>query len=109
MSKDRDEFVAILAREFPDRSSAEVIGLAGELMRLGRQYGRLQEAACNGELTADQLKREARVEQYIRGICREWKMGCILSGDPRGATVKLKLPSGKSNSWGGEGWCVPNS
>ncbi len=27
--------------------------------------------------------------------------------DPRGYTVKLSLPSGRSNHWGGETWGVP--
>ena len=31
----------------------------------------------------------------------------IFSGDPRGACVKLKVRSGFSDSWGGEGLCVP--
>jgi hypothetical protein len=33
----------------------------------------------------------------------------IFTYDPRGATVKLHLPSGATNSFGGEGWCVPTS
>lgn len=33
----------------------------------------------------------------------------LFEGDPRGACVKLILPSGRNNSWGGaeEGFCVP--
>ena len=31
----------------------------------------------------------------------------IFSGDPRGACVKIIVPSGRSDSWGGEGMCVP--
>jgi hypothetical protein len=29
------------------------------------------------------------------------------SGDPRGATVKLKMPDGRYDDWGQEGICVP--
>lgn len=31
----------------------------------------------------------------------------IFQGDPRGACVKLKVPSGKTDDWGREGICVP--
>ena len=33
-----------------------------------------------------------------------------VGGDPRGYTLKLRLPSGKGNTWGGDecGWGVPS-
>jgi len=34
-------------------------------------------------------------------------MGVKLSGDPRGYTVKLIVPSGRTNDWGREGIGVP--
>jgi hypothetical protein len=33
----------------------------------------------------------------------------IFTYDPRGATVKLRLPSGAANNFGGDGWCVPTT
>lgn len=37
--------------------------------------------------------------------------GCVpvFSGDPRGATVKLQVPSGATGDWGQVGICVPTS
>ena len=32
----------------------------------------------------------------------------IFGGDPRGAVLKLRVPSGKANDWGGAGICVPS-
>ncbi len=31
----------------------------------------------------------------------------VFSGDPRGCTLKIKVPSGYTNDWGKEGLCVP--
>lgn len=31
----------------------------------------------------------------------------IFNGDPRGACTKLRVPSGRTDDWGGEGVCVP--
>jgi hypothetical protein len=33
----------------------------------------------------------------------------VFSGDPRGATVKLRVPSGKCDDWGQTGLCIPTS
>lgn len=50
-----------------------------------------------------------RARQRIEAACRLWSIKLNFQGDPRGACVKLILPSGKWNSWGGEesGFCVP--
>lgn len=109
MSKQRGEFVAVLARELPERSIPAVIDLAAKLMRWGRQYCRLQEAACNRELTLAEQQAENRLETRIAVLCQEHGLGAIMGGDPRGATVKIELPSGRTNSLSGEGWCVPGS
>lgn len=132
MSK-RDEFVATLAREYPQLSSTQIGSVAAQLMRLGRAYGRLQEAFCNGDYPADNGQRETRLcdqcglawatESFRGGVCPDCRTeakirtACaglpgsepIFSGDPRGATVKLKLPSGRTDDWGQVGVCVPNS
>jgi predicted Zn-ribbon and HTH transcriptional regulator len=69
------------------------------------------------------------IEEAIRGVCGELSklraghhhapngtgaliqrgFAPIFTHDPRGATVKLHLPSGTTNSFGGEGWCVPTT
>lgn len=50
-----------------------------------------------------------RARQRIKDACKPYGIKPIFSGDPRGACVKLILPSGKHNSFGGEehGYCVP--
>ncbi len=50
-----------------------------------------------------------RARQRIERACQPWGIKPNFSYDPRGACVKLLLPSGRWNSWGGkeEGYCVP--
>jgi hypothetical protein len=49
------------------------------------------------------------LQKQIAGLCYAYRLKPNFSGGRRGATVKVILPSGKSNSPNGEGWCVPNS
>lgn len=50
-----------------------------------------------------------RARQRIEAACKPWGIVPTFSGDPRGACVKLVLPSGRWNSAGGaeDGYCVP--
>lgn len=59
---------------------------------------------CNrGELTPRQAKREKRLIQVLRDFYGD---ALDVNGDPRGYVVKIKLPSGRYNNWGGEAWGV---
>lgn len=178
--KDREQFVARLAQEYPAMPPGDVADLAGRIMRHGATYARLQEAMCNGDFPADNGERRTKVcpkcgngwapasyvgdecpdchrERLIAGICAQfpkrwrvlhddklqhvadsegdamawllshqsasihhatthegWKIEAagvspIFNGDPRGATVKLSVPSGKTDDWGQVGICVPTA
>ena len=50
-----------------------------------------------------------RARQRIEAACKPWGIVPNFQGDPRGACVKLLLPSGRWNSMGGaeDGFCVP--
>lgn len=49
---------------------------------------------------------EARVKAVLARQHRpEWE--AIFNGDPRGAVLKVKVPSGRTDDWGREGVCVP--
>lgn len=50
-----------------------------------------------------------KARQRIDKACEKWGIKPNHSGDPRGCCVKLILPSGRYNSWGGaeDGFCVP--
>lgn len=53
---------------------------------------------------------QKRTEDGLRRLATQ--LGCpgvAFEGDPRGGyTVKLLLPSGRSNSFDGEGWIIPH-
>jgi hypothetical protein len=57
---DREQLVAQLARELPERSLYQVVELARKLSRAGATLQRLAEAQCNGEWPADNGVRETR-------------------------------------------------
>ena len=50
---------------------------------------------------------EARFEARVRALCQRHGLTPIFDGDPRGAVLKLKVPSGRTNDGGREGVCVP--
>lgn len=47
-----------------------------------------------------------RIERKISANLPKGFAG-VFNGDPRGSTVKIKVPSGRSNGWSNEGMCVP--
>jgi hypothetical protein len=108
MTTQRRELVAfavVMAEEFPRVAGLPAVLLG--LVRLARRHHRFQEAHCNYGLSAAEEAAEQRCEDAIQRLCRG--LGCepVFSGDPRGATVKLKVPSGRTDDWGGVGICVP--
>lgn len=81
---------------------------AVELLRLADRLQHYAEAACNYSLTPAQEKRVATLEARVLAICAELGLRVTFNGDPRGYAVKLHLPSGHYNTWGGreEGWGI---
>ncbi len=103
-TREREEFVAVMTRECPEVRELVLLDALRRLMRLAARHGRLQEEACNHDMPEGY---DAATEQRITNICAE--IGCVpvFSGDPRGCTVKLKVPSGRTNDFCGTGICVP--
>lgn len=104
----------------PAGQSMEYVAICSALHRSTARHSRIQETLCNGptndnwseawQTAVEQL--DANCEKRIRELCARL-IDCqgkaiepIFSGDPRGCTVKLKLPSGFTNDWGREGVCV---
>jgi len=136
-TKEREAFVRAMteevakARGFVDCIPIvdQVTLLARRILRWGHTHGRLAEEACNGDWPlrhTDQTAWAKELERQQRRAERIIELGCfhlneliygigidgpafapIFSGDPRGHTVKLRVPSGRSDSWGGVG--VPTS
>ncbi len=122
---DRGRFIEIMRAEgVPEYVSRGVLRHAATIQRLSA-------AECNGDWPCDNGER--KVKSCVRcgtgyapstlargGLCPSCRAGdrvtsllgpypvkVILGGDPRGACVKLAVPSGRTDDWGQEGICVP--
>jgi hypothetical protein len=96
-------------------SWAERQAAAKRLLTLAAQYARIQLSICNDDPSRygpgweeQREKREDKIEKDIRDLCARFPgVRPIFSGDPRGACVKLEVPSGFTDDWGQTGLCVP--
>lgn len=115
---DREEFLVRLAIELPGVPPTAILDYGRAILRAARQLDRLAVALCNGAVDQDRYESAkaravARVRRALDGLA-EWTDRRVTiaeaGGDPRGYTLKLRLPSGKGNTWGGDecGWGVPS-
>jgi uncharacterized protein YukE len=119
---DRAKFTRIIMEEAA--TGSDWASAARLLLRHAKTYARLQEMNCNGVGTwhgesnesfskrqerfeRALEKKEQQIKKRIRAIASGLGFGVIFSGDPRGATVKITVPSGRTDDWGHEGICVP--
>lgn len=124
----REEFVGVMAREVPSMPLRDVRAI----MRHATTLHRLAEAQCNGDWPCDNGERrvvpcvrceggyhpsvlnkakvcpDCRTCDRVQALCAPHNVQPCFQGDPRGCVLKLKVPSGFGNDWGGEGLvCVP--
>ena len=120
----RMEFVTLMHDEGIPQSVAIAI------MRDAATVQRLAVAVCNGDYPCDNGERQilhcavcdtgyvpnslfggicpsCRAETRITSALAQFGATAAFSGDPRGACVKVVVPSGKTNDWGRTGICVP--
>ena len=104
-------FFATLAHEFPKVPPHFIAHIGQGLIHAARRQNRIACALCNGEINQDSYDRRHRsIEKLVSVLVRDLPKfkGVIYQGDPRGAAIKLVLPSGNcSNDFGREGYCVP--
>ena len=114
--KDRDEFIAQIVSEVECSNKGRYGGsvqaatdLARLILRNASSLDRLAVKQCNEPWTDGDEKQVEQARERINAACKTWGIVPNYSRDPRGAVVKLLLPSGRHNSWGGaeEGFCVP--
>ena len=79
-----------------------------ELLSIADRLNHYNETECNYGLTECQQKLVERLEERARVLTAALGVGIKFNGDPRGFAVKLMLPSGDFNTWGGkeEGWGI---
>jgi len=96
-------------------TTSNIIETCSLICRAATTHARLAEADCNYGLTERENRLVERLEKRIANLCLELPtvvdkaITPIFSGDPRGATVKLVLPDGRTDDWGQTGICVPTS
>lgn len=92
-----DDLLRALAAE----SAAFDLGKVQQLIQLAKRHHRGAERECNegGDHTT-------ATEKKIVALLAGSGIGAIFSGDPRGCTVRLKMPSGRTNDFANTGWCI---
>lgn len=102
----KQELLVILAHELPSESPEVIFDLVDDLVELASEHEQIQETLCNHP-TDEIEERDQQVENKITDLLSFHNILPIFSGDPRGATVKLKMPSGYTNDSGRTGVVVP--
>ena len=87
----------------------ELTGRACVFRRLARSLERLAVKECNAGLSEREKLRQTATTHTAEEMARLIGANAIVGGDPRGYCLKLDLPTGRYNTWGGaeEGWGVP--
>lgn len=105
------EFYGVMCGNFAGKVGAQrAAEMATELIMLATQAQRYNLLACNGDLTDLQERRAHTIDQRACDLAVELGTTVRTCGDPRGYALKIILPSGAYNTWGGaaHGWGVPS-
>lgn len=104
----REQFAATMARELPPRWCAEaVVRWCAKTRAMAATHQRLMLEYCNDGLDERQKHQVDRVRERLARHCEPANVRPVFSGDPRGCTVKLQVPSGRTQDWGEVGVLVP--
>jgi hypothetical protein len=120
--KDREDFISIMSAE------GVPLQVSRQLLRAGATLHRLAVAQCNGDYPADggfgkwatkpcercelhwaasvlkgSFCPDCRTEDRVKALCAKHGLEAITGGDPRGAVLIIKVPSGRTNDWGSRG------
>lgn len=75
---------------------------------LCKDYGSGEIEGTNGHGDVPRINvREAQIERRVEKLCAKHGLKPVFQGDPRGAVLKIQVPSGRTNDWGQTGVCVP--
>src|SRR5262245_26266261 len=111
MKRKRNLFIIHLAREYPHIPADQLVVILEALLRRAKHYQRLMLEPTKAQertLSANHAHEVERCRKDIHRLCQRLpECQPIFSSDPRGATVKLLLPSGVTDSMTQVGLCVP--
>ena len=105
--REREEFIAVCVNETTG-DAWDAIDIARKILRDAQVLQNYAVNRCNREVSkAEEGRALAASNRIIQHVETLGFPGVLVGGDPRGNVVKIKLPSGLSNHWGGETWGVP--
>ena len=107
--KESIETAVMLAREYPDLNPMQISDAMESLRKIARRCQKENERCCNEPTDdADIAKWQKRTARELTDIASIFGIKAHEgSGDPRGVSLFMELPSGKTNDWGQQGWAVP--
>lgn len=109
-TQDMLEFAIVLSQDIKIKHAPRHLAdFAAKLIRAAGSLHRRYEASGSYAWATGEAYEKAtdRKERAVIELCKPFGIGVDFQRDPRGASVKLKLPSGRTNDWGREGYCVP--
>ena len=81
-----------------------------ELHRIEKKLSTINVRACNGYHSPESEKRDdkqyQKLKSQVEDIVSKYGFGVRFNGDPRGGAIRILLPNGASNNWGGEDWGI---
>lgn len=99
-----EENIKVLARNYPN---VDAVALQSDLYKLALACERNATELCN---TPNHIDQRDQLRARFLKICQKYDvaLNADLSGDPRGYCLKLHLPDGSHNTWGGQesGWGI---
>jgi hypothetical protein len=105
------ELIAVLSREYPTIPYYFLARGVVKLLSLAQRRQDLANILCERSLKPkEQIEFNELLRDRLNAVNKEFFDGLLaiyLTSDPRGATVKLDLPSKTSNSFAGEKFCIP--
>ena len=91
--------------------NADINAAAAKLITLATRAQRYNVLACNVGLTPRQEKNAAHIDNQAQTVGAALHATIRTNGDPRGYALKILLPNGAYNTWGGveHGWGIPTT
>jgi hypothetical protein len=90
--------------ESEEKNPLKMADLLSDLHRCESSLHRYAVIACERELTDSENKRQNTVTRKVDHIAAVLGFPVRYNNDPRGFAIQFVLPSGRSNSFGGEIW-----
>ena len=103
-------FAICLARRYPDMGQFEIIDAISSFKKLAKKLHRLDENACNRELSDNEKKQNSKAETAVAELAKQFNATVEMNGDPRGYPFYLRLPKLNNldriptNDLGQRGW-----